>query len=154
MFPFLNFHDNFICLIWITLDNIQSRNKNKWSPFWPLCPYHVGNFARLLFPLFCLYVVSTNQGHHPFQWSWQGIKGAQTGDQEIKIVNFAMTIIFWGDINCFARHKPIIWYYKRSIPAQKYTLPGINSYWKILGLVSLIYLFISNHLELNTMTWI
>ena len=39
-----------------------------------------------------------------------------------------MTIIFLGDINCFSRQKPIIWYYKKSIPAQKYALPSINGY--------------------------
>ena len=42
-----------------------------------------------------------------------------------------MTIISWGDINCFAKYKPIIWYYKKSLPAQN-NFPGINSYYKIL----------------------
>ena len=47
LFSFLNFHDNFISLIWIVLNYIHSRNKNIWSPFWPLYPYHVGNYAGL-----------------------------------------------------------------------------------------------------------
>ena len=42
-----------------------------------------------------------------------------------------MTIIFWGDINCFVKYKPIIWYYEKSLPAQN-NFPGINSYYKIL----------------------
>ena len=51
-----------------------------------------------------------------------------------------------------ARHKPIIWCYKRSFPAQKYTLPGINSYEKILEKSDLYtYLFLITE---NTMIWI
>ena len=51
-----------------------------------------------------------------------------------------------------ARHKPIIWCYKRSFSAQKYTLPGINSYEKILEKSDLYtYLFLITE---NTMIWI
>ena len=50
---------------------------------------------------------------------FNGIKGVQAGDQEIKIVKFADdTNIFSGDINCFARLNPILILCER-IPAKK-----------------------------------
>ena len=39
----------------------------------------------------------------------------ETGDHEIKIVNFAYdTKIFWGDINCFTRLKHILTLYEKA----------------------------------------
>ena len=58
VFPLLDFHDGFIYLIWIVQNNLQSKNKNKWSPLWPICLCHVGSFADCLLSLF-LYVVVT-----------------------------------------------------------------------------------------------
>ena len=38
--------------------NIQSKNKNKWSPLWPLYSRHVGSFADCSLSMF-QYVVAT-----------------------------------------------------------------------------------------------
>ena len=68
LFPFLNFYDNFICLIGIALNSIHSKNENKWSPFWTLYPLLV---ILQYFPLFMfLYVVAfaTKVIAHTFQW--------------------------------------------------------------------------------------
>ena len=72
-------------------------------------------------------------------------------------VNFADdTNIFWGDINCFARLKPILILYEKS-SSSKRTFQKTWHYQLLIdfGEVSLIYLFVSNHWELKTyMIWI
>ena len=102
MFPFLNFHDNFICLTCIALNNIPSRSKNKWSPFWPLYPYHVGNFAGLLFLHVSLCMLFQPSSSLISMITTRDIKGVQTGDQEIKMVNFADDDYFlrWHQLLC------------------------------------------------------
>ena len=60
-----------------------------------------------------------------------GIQGVQTEDQEMKIVNFADdSNFFWGDINSFVRHKPIlILYDKAANPKINFSInPDIISY--------------------------
>ena len=159
MFPFLNFHENFICLIWIVVNNFNLEIKINGllsDPFTPIMMVTLQDFHLSTFLSVCCF----NQGHYPFQWKWQGIKGVQTRDQEIKIVNFADDDYFlWSDINCFATSTSNSRYLilcKRGFPVRKYTLPGINGYLKNFVEVSIIlYLFVSNHWELNTtMIWI
>ena len=50
-----------------------------------------------------------------FQYKWQGIKDVQTGDQEIKKVNFADDRnSFRGDINCVPRLNFILILYEKA----------------------------------------
>ena len=121
----LNFHDNFICLMWIVLNNIQSRNKNKWSPFWPLYPYHVAGLSSLHVSLCMLF--------QPRSWPISMIITRDQRWTNRRPRNQNSKLCWWPlffevtSTNCFARHKPIIWYYKRSLPVLKYILPGIDS---------------------------
>ena len=58
-------------------------------PFLTPLPYHVGNFAGLLFLHVSLCMLFKPRSSPISMIMTQGIKGVQTGDQEINIVNFS-----------------------------------------------------------------
>ena len=112
--PFLNFHDNFICLIWIALNNIQSRNKNKWSLFWPMWVI-LQNFPLSTFLSVCCFNLF-NDNDKGLKVYWQETK---------KNSEFC----WW---RLFSEVTPIAFLQLQMSLTQKYILPGINSYIKIL----------------------
>ena len=123
-------------------NNIQSKNKKKWSPLWLLYPCNVGSFAVCLLSMF-LHVVTTKVATH-FSDNEKWLKVYK--DQEIKIVNFADdTNFFWGDINSFARLKLILILYEKA-SSPKIKLFKKTRHYQLLrgfGEVIFINLFVS-----------
>ena len=68
LFPFPNFHDNFISLM---ENNIQSKNEYKWS-LWPIYPCQAGNFAGL--PTLHISACCSNQFITHFSDNDKGLK--------------------------------------------------------------------------------
>ena len=83
-----------------TIFNLKMKINGLLSDPFTLILETLQDFPHLMF----LYVVafSIKVITHTFQWQWQGIKGVQTGDQEIKIVKFVDEKHFlrWHQLLC------------------------------------------------------